>query len=277
MSGLLSAEHIGTVAAIVVIVTAILVAARLRRGSWTVTAARILAIVLAGDEIAWWIYLVATHANKADLLYALPFQLCDAAIIISAIALWTRQQLLIEVMYFWGLAGTFQALITPDIPSHFPSFTYIQYYVAHGGVVAAALFLVVGLGHWPRPRAVLWVFGVTIAYAAFVGLLDALTGADYLYLRAKPGSHTLLDVMGPWPWYIGVPGVQSLWKPSCRSHRTGNDGRSYLVPQCLLPDVADLQRPVRIAGDLIFRIRRKSSQTHRLPPLPQLPTSVAMT
>ncbi len=142
MSGLLSAEHIGTVAAIVVIVTAILVAARLRRGSWTVTAARILAIVLAGDEIAWWIYLVATHANKADLLYALPFQLCDAAIIISAIALWTRQQLLIEVTYFWGLAGTFQALITPDIPSHFPSFTYIQYYVAHGGVVAAALFLV---------------------------------------------------------------------------------------------------------------------------------------
>ncbi len=185
MSGLLSAEHIGTVAAIVVIVTALLVTARLRRGGWTVTAARILAIVLAGDEIAWWIYLVATHENKADLLYALPFQLCDAAIIISAIALWTRQQLLIEVTYFWGLAGTFQALITPDIPSHFPSFTYIQYYVAHGGVVAAALFLVVGLGHWPRPRAVLWVFGVTIAYAAFVGLLDALTGADYLYLSAS--------------------------------------------------------------------------------------------
>ncbi len=207
MSGLLSAEHIGTVAAIVVIVTALLVAARLRRGPWTVTAARILAIVLAGDEVAWWIYLVATHANKADLLYALPFQLCDAAIIISAIALWTRQQLLIEVTYFWGLAGTFQALITPDIPSHFPSFTYIQYYVAHGGVVAAALFLVIGLGHWPRPRAVLWVFGVTIVYAAFVGLLDALTGADYLYLRAKPGSHTLLDVMGPWPWYIGVAGL----------------------------------------------------------------------
>jgi len=207
LSGLLSAEHIGTVAAIVVIVTALLVAARLRRGPWTVTAARILAIVLAGDEVAWWIYLVATHANKADLLYALPFQLCDAAIIISAIALWTRQQLLIEVTYFWGLAGTFQALITPDIPSHFPSFTYIQYYVAHGGVVAAALFLVIGLGHWPRPRAVLWVFGVTIVYAAFVGLLDALTGADYLYLRAKPGSHTLLDVMGPWPWYIGVAGL----------------------------------------------------------------------
>jgi len=167
-----------------------------------VTAARTLAIVLVADEVAWWIDLVVSHANKADLLYALPFQLCDAAIFICAFALWTRKQLLIEVAYFWGLAGTIQGLITPDLPAHFPSFLFIQYNLAHGGVVAAALFLVVGLNHWPRPRAVLYVFGVTVAYAAFVGFLDAVTGADYLYLRAKPSSHTLLDVMGPWPWYI---------------------------------------------------------------------------
>ena len=88
------------------------------------------------------------------------------------------------------------------LPQHFPSFPFIQYYVAHGGVVAAALLLVVGLGQWPRRSAVTWIVPITIAYAAFVGLLDAITGADYLYLRAKPASATLLDLMGPWPWYI---------------------------------------------------------------------------
>ena len=133
--------------------------------------------------------------------------MCDAAIFVSAFALWTRQQLLVEVTYFWGLAGTIQAVITPDLPHHFPSFPFIQYYVAHGGVVTAALFLVVGLGQWPRARAVIWVIGLTFAYAAFVGFLDAVTGADYLYLRAKPASATLLDVMGPWPWYIGSAGL----------------------------------------------------------------------
>lgn len=210
MSGLLSAEHVATVAVIAASAAALIVAARLKPGPWTVTAARVLALILVADEVAWWIDLVVSHANKADLLYALPFQLCDTAIFISAFALWTRQQLLIELTYFWGLAGTFQALITPDLPAHFPSFLFIQYYLAHGGVVTAALYLMVGLGHKPRPRAVLYVFGVLLVYAAFVGFLDAVTGADYLYLRTKPDSHTLLDYFGPWPWYIGVGGVVAI-------------------------------------------------------------------
>ena len=203
MGELLATEHVGAVAVIALATAALVTAARMRPGPWTDTAARILAVVLVGAEVGWWIYLIATHANRAELAYALPFQLCDAAIFVSAFALWTRRQLLVEITYFWGLAGTIQAIFTPDLPQHFPSFPFLQYYVAHGGVVAAALLLVVGLGQWPRRQAFLWVAAITVGYAAFVGLLDALTGADYLYLRAKPASATLLDVMGPWPWYIG--------------------------------------------------------------------------
>src|SRR5229473_2311869 len=203
MGEMLSAEHVGAVAVIVATTATMVAAARLWPGSWTLVAARALAVFLVGAEVGWWIYLVVSHANRAELPYALPFQLCDAAIFVSAFALWFRRQILVEVTYFWGLAGTIQAIITPDLPQHFPSFPFIQYYVAHGGVVAAALFLVVGLGQWPRRRAVIWVAPLTIVYAAFVGLLDAVTGADYLYLRAKPASATLLDLLGPWPWYIG--------------------------------------------------------------------------
>src|SRR6266851_152883 len=202
MAGLLTVEHLWAVALIATATAALVAAARLRPGPWTTTAARSLAVVLVGAEVAWWIYLLATHANRAELAYALPFQLSDAAIFVSALALWRGQQLLVEVTYFWGLAGTIQAIITPDLPEHFPACPFIQYYVAHGGVVAAALLLVVGLGQWPRRQALLWVVPLTLAYTAFVGLLDATTGADYMYLRAKPGSATPLDLLGPWPWYI---------------------------------------------------------------------------
>lgn len=198
----LSTEHLLAVAAIAISAAALVAAAKLRPGNWTRVAGLVLAVVLIGAEIGWWIYLAATGAKDAELGSALPLQLCDTAIFISALALVLRTQLLIEITYFWGLAGTIQAVITPDLPEHFPSFPYFQYYVAHGGIVLAGLFLVVGLGRWPRRNAVLRVFLITIAYTLLVGAIDAASGADYMYLRSKPTSATLLDLLGPWPWYL---------------------------------------------------------------------------
>lgn len=161
-----------------------------------------LALVLVGAEVGWWIYLARSGAIRCELATAFPLQLCDAGIFVAALALLLLRPWLVEVTYFWGLAGSLQALITPDLPQHFPSFPFFQYYVAHGGIVAAALFLVVGLRQWPRRDAVLRVAMITIAYAALVAAVDAVAGANYLYLRSKPASASLLDLMGPWPWYV---------------------------------------------------------------------------
>ena len=198
MSELLAPEHVIALVVIVVATAALVVAARLRPGSWL----RVLAIVLVVDEVSWWVYLLGGGVPGSRLAQSLPLQLCDVAIFIAAAALWTRSRLLVEVTYFWGLAGTLQALLTPDLPQHFPSYAYWQYYIAHGGVIAAALVLVVGMRLHPRPWAVARVAGITIVYAAFVFAVDELTLSDYMYLRSKPPSPTLLDVLGPWPVYI---------------------------------------------------------------------------
>src|SRR6266849_1239547 len=176
----------------------LVVAARRRPGAWI----GVLSVVLVVDEVSWWVFLAAGGGEPGQRGQPLPLQLCDVAIFIAAAALWTRQSLLVEMTYFWGLAGTIQALLTPDLAQHFPSYPYFQYYIAHGGVVAAALVLVVGVRIHPRPWSVVRVGALTLGYAALVGLVDATTGADYLYLRAKPPSPTLLDVLGPWPWYL---------------------------------------------------------------------------
>ena len=198
MSDLLTPEHIVALVAIALSAALLVVAARRRPGPWL----KVLAAVLVVDEVSWWVFLLGGGQPGSQVALSLPLQLCDVAIFIAAAALWTRQQLLVEVTYFWGLAGTIQALLTPDLPQHFPSYPYFQYYIAHGGVVAAALVLVVGLGQRPRRWAVARVAGLTVAYAALVGFVDAVTGADYMYLRSKPPTATLLDFLGPWPWYI---------------------------------------------------------------------------
>jgi hypothetical integral membrane protein (TIGR02206 family) len=74
--------------------------------------------------------------------------------------------------------------------------------VGHLGIVLAAVFLVVGLRLAPRPGAVVRVFAVTAVYTAVVGLVDRLTGANYMFLRRPPGEWTVLRLLGPWPWYV---------------------------------------------------------------------------
>jgi hypothetical integral membrane protein (TIGR02206 family) len=202
----LSTEHLLAVVAIAICAVVIVTMAKLRPGEWTRAARLGLAVLLVGAEVGWWIYLALTGAKDAELGTALPLQLCDAAIFIAAFALVFRTQLLVEVTYFWGLAGTIQAVITPDLPQHFPTFPYFQYYVAHGGIVTAALFLVVGLGQRPRPGALLRVLVITVAYTLLVGAIDAATGANYMYLRSKPPA-SLLDLLGPWPWYLAWAGL----------------------------------------------------------------------
>ncbi len=202
MDRLFAIEHLAAVGVIALFAAGLVAAARLRPGRWTRLASLLLAAVLVAAELGWWLYLASTGASGSVLASALPLQLCDAAIFVAAAALLLRRPLLIEITYFWGLAGTIQALLTPDLPQHLPSFPYFQYYVAHGGIVAAALFLVVGLRLWPRTNAVVQVLAITLVYTALVGLVDAITGANFMYLRGKPPSPTLLDVLGPWPWYI---------------------------------------------------------------------------
>jgi hypothetical integral membrane protein (TIGR02206 family) len=204
VSDLLAGEHLGAIVLIGAGTGGLVLLARRRPGAWL----RWMAVVLVAVELSWWAYVLAGGVPGSELAYSLPLQLCDAAIFVAAAALWTRRQLIVEVTYFWGLAGTIQALLTPDLPQHFPSYAYFQYYLAHGGVVAAALLLVIGLQI--RPRHPLKVASLTAVYTALVGLVDLVSGANYMYLRAKPPAATLLDLLGPWPVYIVVAAAIAL-------------------------------------------------------------------
>jgi hypothetical integral membrane protein (TIGR02206 family) len=175
-------------------------AARRRPGPWTGVAARLLALVLVSDAISWTVseIVAGTWSAATDL----PLALCDVAVLVAAAACWWQTALLVELTYFWGLAGTLQAVITPDLGVGFPHLGFFQYLVGHLGIVMAAFYLVVGLRIAPRPGSVLRTFAITLAYTGFVGVVDALSGANYMFLRSPPGNWTLLRVLGPWPWYI---------------------------------------------------------------------------
>lgn len=188
------------VAAASLICVALCLAARRRPGRWRIAVARVIGAALLADAVSYSIALAVQGSWSAKT--SLPLALCDVAVLVAAVACWWRTPLLVELTYFWGLAGTLQAVVTPDLNVGFPHLVFFQYVVGHLGIVAASLFLVAGMGLAPRRWAVVRVLVITAVYTAVVGVVDALTGANYMFLSSPPGEWTLLRVLGPWPWYV---------------------------------------------------------------------------
>ena len=80
-----------------------------------------------------------------DWGFNLPLHLSDVVAMLTPIALWTRRPLLVEILYFWALTASLQAVLTPDLNQTFPSVFYFTYFVTHCGAVVAACLLVFGL------------------------------------------------------------------------------------------------------------------------------------
>jgi uncharacterized membrane protein YwaF len=78
------------------------------------------------------------------------------------------------------------------------------------GAIVGACLLVLGCRLYPRPGAVWRVYGATFAFALAAAVGDLLTGGNYMFLSEKPEYSSLLNVMGPWPWYIASTAVLAL-------------------------------------------------------------------
>jgi hypothetical integral membrane protein (TIGR02206 family) len=140
-----------------------------------------------------------------DIAESLPLQLCDLAGIVAAYALWTRRPLAYALLYYWGLTLTPQAIITPalDAPD-FPHINFIEFWGQHLLVIWAAVFLTWGVGLRPNWRGYWFAAAVTVAWGATMLGFNAWAGSNYGFVSSKPENPSLLDVMGGWPWYLGV-------------------------------------------------------------------------
>lgn len=203
-----SDAHLAALAVLVLSTALAVWAPRRHPGAWTVPAARGLAILI----FAGWAgeYLADVLLGTWTLRYDLPLQLTDVISVSAMLALWTRRPLLVELVYFWSLTASLQATLTPDLSQTFPSVYYFTYFTYHIGAIVGACFLVLGCRLYPRPGAVRRVYAASLAWTAVAALGDLLTGGNYMFLSEKPEYSSLLNVLGPWPWYIASTAVVAL-------------------------------------------------------------------
>jgi hypothetical integral membrane protein (TIGR02206 family) len=132
----------------------------------------------------------------------LPLELCDASMWLVVIALLTLWPAVFDLAYYFALAGATMSLLTPDMPESYPALLAVQFFADHGLLVIAVLYMVWSRQARPRPGSVGWAMLALNIYAVFVGAFDFIFNTDYMFIRAKPQTISLLTFFGPWPWYI---------------------------------------------------------------------------
>jgi hypothetical integral membrane protein (TIGR02206 family) len=134
--------------------------------------------------------------------YSLPLELCHLILIVCILALFNPNRILTEIAYFLGLGGVLQATLTPDVFAGFPSWDFIFFFWGHGVMIWAIVFLIVNRKFTPEKASLIRMMIALNLYGLIIGIIDAIAGWNYGYLRHKPYRASLLDVLGPWPWYL---------------------------------------------------------------------------
>ena len=189
-----------------------------------------LAAVLAVNQVAYWTYRWVTVGAMTFLREHLPLHLCSIGIILAVLLLIRRDRLSYELIYFWGLAGTTNAIITPELTEGWPDYHFIQYYISHGGIVTTALFATFGLRMRPDFKSLIRAFLYLNVLAAGIAVVNLLVDGNYMYLFEAPVTASPLIFL-PWPWYLlwfealGFGLFALLYLPVYLGRRLGASGR----------------------------------------------------
>ena len=173
-----------------------------RRSRWLAKPFLSWALALLLLAYAAAIYYQEAMQGGLHASYSLPMQFCDWVLIACLIALIRPSLLATEIAYFWGLGGTLQAVLTPDVARGFPSWSFIQFFWGHGAILLGIVYIIASQHFRPHLKSILRMMIALNIYGLSALALDLAFGWNYGYLRDKPAGASLFDYLGTWPWYL---------------------------------------------------------------------------
>ncbi|MCD2194999.1 TIGR02206 family membrane protein [Actinomycetospora endophytica] len=197
-------SHLAVLAITVLGAVALVVIGR-RAGVRTV---RVTGLVLAGVLVLMTAGYQISAFDPAHPWLTLPLQLSDLAPYAAAYAVVSGRPWAYALTYYWGLTLSVQALLTPALGGgDFPAPSFLVFFTDHVLVVWIAVLLTWGMRRRPTWHDYRFALAATVVWAAPTQVVNALSGANYGYLDHKPETASLLNLLGPWPWYLLVEAV----------------------------------------------------------------------
>lgn len=161
----------------------------------------ILFSVFLVSEASWHIWNLAYDAWTVQR--HLPLHVCSLSAIACLYLLIRPTYRVYEIVFFLGIAGASQTLITPEAAHYgLPHFRAIQTLAAHGLIVIIMVYMTTIEGMRPTWSSIWRTMLAANIYMMIVTGINHLLGSNYMYTLQKPASASLLDLLGPWPWYL---------------------------------------------------------------------------
>lgn len=199
---LFGTPHIVAMAATVAVPVALSLAVRrLDSERATRVVCVVFALVMLVNQVVYWVYRFVTEGPGIFVREHLPLHVCGMTVLLSAATLLWRGRFTYELLYFWGLAGATNAVVTPELTEGFPHYVFFQYFLSHGGIVAAAVFATWGLGMRPTFRSLIRAFVAMNVMAVAVAGVNLLLDSNYMYLCEAPVTASPF-LLFSWPWYV---------------------------------------------------------------------------
>src|SRR6059036_2342830 len=153
----------------------------------------VLSAVLLVNYIVYLLFI--RSQGLVDWWQMLPMQMCDWGMVVVIVAMWTGSQRWFEVAYFWGIGGTLQAVLTPNLPFGFPDWRFISFFTSHCGIIIGVVFLMLTRRYRPYPMSIVRVFLWSEFYFLVTYMTDKLTGFNYGFLLHKPEAFSILSFL----------------------------------------------------------------------------------
>ena len=114
----------------------------------------------------------------------------------------SKNQKAFNLVYYWGMSGMLQAIFSPDISQGFPHFHFIRFWIGHNGMILSILYCVSVYKMQPTVKGITNAFIACNILMFLVIPINYFLDSNYLWICEKPETKSLLDFLGPWPYYI---------------------------------------------------------------------------
>ena len=142
-------------------------------------------------------YITGYYSIEKDL----PLQLCAIGIYVAVVALLKKNQIAFELIFYWGLVGASQAILTPDSDLFELKIFFIYSQAYHSALIFAVLWLVIKCNMRMQIEYIPRVVLITNLVVVVVSVINYLLDSNYMFLRVKPNSVSPF-LIGDWPVYI---------------------------------------------------------------------------